>query len=618
LGVFGLPVRFKPLSTGILAAAVFVLAVDAVYAAAPKDRGNAGDVAVLAPLRHAPEAGLPAVLSDTDAVLYRDVFALQRDGDWKAADRLAARLEDRVLMGHVLAQRYLHPTKYRSRYKELQAWLGEYADHPDARRLYKLALRRKPQTWRAPKRPQSWAVPGAARAASAGAGAAEPRKRLSRANRRKVAEIKRKIRGHLRNGWTLAAKKLLETREVKRLFPTVEYDRAKARLGAGYFLAGRDEWALKWAGSAAGRSGKYVPQAHWTSGLAAWRLERYDLAARHFETVVRHETAPWVISAAAFWAARTHLVNRRPDRVNRFLEIAAGYPRTFYGLLARRMLGLANEFRWATPALEAPALEKVLASPLGRRAMALLQVGENRRAEREMRNLATQADDGLAYGILALASRANLPALAVSLDARLFPTGGGYDGAAYPMPGWTPNGGFRVDRALIFALVRQESRFNPKAKSWAGARGLMQLMPRTAGYVARDRRYRWGATRRKLFEPAVNLALGQKYIRILLESGKIKGDLFLMATAWNGGPGNLNKWRRNTKHLDDPLFFIESIPSRETRNFIERVLTNFWIYRDRLGQPVPSLDAIAAGEWPVYRALDKDVVEMAESDERRK
>ena len=75
-------------------------------------------------------------------------------------------------------------------------------------------------------------------------------------------------------------------------------------------------------------------------------------------------------------------------------------------------------------------------------------------------------------------------------------------------------------------------------------------------------------------------------------------NLFLMAAAWNGGPGNLNKWRKATEYMNDPLFFIESIPVRETRNFIEHVLSNLWIYRNRLGQKTPSLDAVAAGEWP--------------------
>ena len=90
------------------------------------------------------ELGFPKIIGHTDIDLYQEIFAVQEDGDWKTADRLIARLRDRVLMGHVMAQRYLHPTKYRSKYKELKAWMGKYADHPDAPRLYKLARRRQP------------------------------------------------------------------------------------------------------------------------------------------------------------------------------------------------------------------------------------------------------------------------------------------------------------------------------------------------------------------------------------------------------------------------------------------------------------------------------------------
>jgi soluble lytic murein transglycosylase len=114
-----------------------------------------------------------------------------------------------------------------------------------------------------------------------------------------------------------------------------------------------------------------------------------------------------------------------------------------------------------------------------------------------------------------------------------------------------------------------------------------------------------------LFKPKINLTLGQKYIEILLKSKKINGDLFLMAAAWNGGPGNLNKWRKATEYMNDPLFFIESIPVRETRNFIEHVLSNLWIYRNRLGQKTPSLDAVAAGEWPQYTPQGQDRQEIA-------
>jgi soluble lytic murein transglycosylase len=561
-------------------------------------------------------AELPEILSEADVALYQRIFHVQEAGRWKEADRLIAKLEDRLLLGHAMAQRYLHPTKYRSRYKELKAWLAEYGDHPDARRLYKLALRRKPRNWRAPKAPTYGTVSANGHGTTiVKASPRAPRKRLSAANRRKANAHKRRVRWYLRKGWTKAAKQLIRAKEVRALLSNAEYDQLRARLGAGYFVDGRDEWALDWAGKAAKRSGRYVPEAHWTAGLAAWRLGRRALASRHFEAVAgRQDISPWMVSAAAFWAARSHLVGRRPEAFNRWLDVAAAHPRTFYGLLARRILGRPMPFSWDAPQLETEAIAALTEKAGGRRVIALMQVDQGRRAERDLRGLAGGAGPKLMRGILALASRANMPSLAMRLNGTLFPNGGGFDGAAYPVPRWVPKGGFRIDRALIFALIRQESGFNPKAKSWAGASGLMQLMPRTASFVARDRRLH-SSHRRTLFEPEVNLSLGQKYIEILLADTKIKGDMFLLATAWNGGPGNLNKWRRRVKHMNDPLFFIECIPSRETRIFIERVFTNLWIYRDRLGQPMPSLDAIAAGDWPVYTALDQQTLMVADGVE---
>ena len=603
----GFTIRLAAVAGFVLAAA---LPVAAGAADSPKIKPYV-ETATLTAGETGPAEALPEILSWADAERYRTVFRLQEKGDWKAAARLIAKLDDRVLMGHVLAQRYLHPTKYRSRYKELKAWMAEYADHHYARQIFKLALKRKPKNWRAPKPPVATPPPAAARTA-----APRPKgKRLSRRQRREVGAIKRRIRGLLRQGWTLAAKKLLRTDKVGHLFSTAEMDAARARIGAGYFAAGRDEWALQWAGDAAWRSGN--TNGHWTAGLAAWRLGRQGTAAGHFEAIVRaREDSSWMISAAAFWAARAHLVGRQPARVSSLLGIAAAYPHTFYGLLARRVLGLPISFEWSTPALEEGALLSLSAAPAGRRSLALIQVGEVTRAERELRLFASRAERDMARGILALAARANLPALSVRLNNRLFSGGGGYDGAAYPVPAWVPKGGYRIDRALIYALMRQESAFNPRAKSPAGARGLMQLMPRTAGFVARDRRYRHGAKRRSLFEPEVNLTLGQKYIEILLGDKKIGADLSLFAAAWNGGPGNLNKWRRQTDNLGDALFFMESIPSRETRTFVEHVFTNLWIYRSRLGQPMPSLDAIASGEWPAYTALDGKVLRVATNVEK--
>ena len=134
--------------------------------------------------------------------------------------------------------------------------------------------------------------------------------------------------------------------------------------------------------------------------------------------------------------------------------------------------------------------------------------------------------------------------------------------------------------------------------SGAGAAGLMQLMPATAaamgGRAARD----------ILHVPEANLALGQKYLAKLMSEEPINGNLLLLAAAYNAGPGKLGQWLATIRHNDDPLLFIEALPSRETRTFVERVMTNFWIYRSRMGQSSPSLDAVATGIWPVYEGMD--------------
>ena len=202
-----------------------------------------------------------------------------------------------------------------------------------------------------------------------------------------------------------------------------------------------------------------------------------------------------------------------------------------------------------------------------------------------------------------LIGKANLPDVALRLGFRLqSKRGERHDAALFPVPGWIPEGGYSIDKALIFAFMRQESRFKTKAKSRRGASGLMQLMPATARFIATKQERRRG--RRALFEPEFNIALGQKYIQKMLDEPTIGGNLFYAVTAYNAGPGTLRKWRRQVNYRDDPLLFIESIRSRETRDYVERVLTNFWTYRRRFDQDVPSLAAVAAGAWPVYIPLD--------------
>ncbi len=601
----------RPLLNGRLARFVPLLAVGAWLAvaapaaaetaSAPQALSTPQDGAV--PDRGAPAEGwdsiLPKILSAADVERYQAIFEAQDDGKWPAADRLIAKLDDKILLGHVLAQRYLH-SAYRSSYKELKSWLDDYADHPGAEQLYTLAVKRRTRGAAAPRSPTAEKpVPPPLSPLAA------ERRELGAAGRRAADTLRAQVRQHVRRGSPQAAAKLLAGAEAKKLLGMLAFDEARVVVAQGFFNVGQNENAIVHAQPAAARSGRHLPEASWLTGLALWRLGRVADAAGHFENAARHaEGSPWLASAGAFWAARAHLVGRTPARVTPWLEAAAKHPRTFYGLLAQSLLGRSPEFNWAPPALEREAIERLATSAPGRRAVALVQAGEDRRAEKELRRFAAAADKPLARGILALAVHADMPALALRLDRQLFPNGGSYDSAAYPLPRWEPENGFRVDPALIYALIRQESGFNPNAKSGAGASGLMQLMPRTASFVARDRAYHRGAKTKKLFSPELNLTLGQRYLETLIRDPAIQGDLFFIAAAWNGGPGNLAKWWRKADHQGDPLLFIESIPLRETRIFVERVMANLWIYRHRMGQDSPSLTQLAAGEWPVYNPQD--------------
>jgi len=556
-------------------------------------------------------AAMPRILGDEDIRLYQRIFEVQESGDWKTADQLIKRLSDPVLMGHVLYQRYMHPTKYRSKYKELKDWMDAYADLPTAGMIYKLALKRRPSNWKMPVPPKVLADAGVLQVRPSFKRIHVPGMARSAVDNRRARTIRHQIKRALRRGQTLTAKRLIQDPQTKGLLSAAEYDEARVGLAKGYFIDGRDDWGLQWALPALKRSGKYLPEGHWTAGLLLWRAEKYDDAARHFEAAARHpQISDWMESASAFWAARAQVAAHQPSHVIGLLETAAKHPRTFYGLLATRLLGRDLPFNWAPPVFKADVLQQLSDNPRGRRAIALMQIGDEQRAESELRDLIRGADRPLLEGIHALAARGNMASVAVRLDTLLYPDGGGYDGAAYPIPDYIPVDGFSVDRALVYALIRQESRFNPNAKSWAGARGLMQLMPGTARFVARSTGMRL-RERSKLYTPETNLELGQRYIAMLLDESDVAKDLFKLAVAWNGGPGNLRKWERRTKYLDDPIFFIESIPSFETRTFVERVLTNFWIYRHRLGQDTPSLDAVARGEWPIYEAMGPGDSEIA-------
>jgi soluble lytic murein transglycosylase len=548
-------------------------------------------------------------LGEADVALYRQIFTAQAKGDWAAADGLIARLDDPLLMGHVLHQRYMHPTAWRSSYAELAGWLERYADHPNADRIHALAERRRPAGARAPQPPLAGYLGGAGQD---GQELVRPRWRGSSdrpaAHHQTVQAWQEAIERLVGAGDLNGALAEIE-RGRGALADPVEIGLSRWLVARGAFARGDDAGGLEQAEAAAASAGRAVPEVHWTAGIAAWRLGRIEVAARHFAVLAEAAGGhPNERARAAFWAARAEVALGRPKAAGHFLGLAAHQPRDFYGMLARAVLGEAAVFGWEGAGLRDNLLEALLRHDGARRAIALGQVGRADLAELEIRKLAARAEPEVLAGLIALAEALHLPATQMRLAQRLTHAAGRLPhGALYPLPLWRPEDGLRLDRALIFAVMRAESGFDPRAESHVGALGLMQVMPRTARWMAGKVQLDLPRTD-ALLDPATGIAFGQAYLEHLLRHPGIGDNLIFVAAAYNAGPGRVLQWQRERAAEHDPLLFLESIPMTEPRIYVKKVLTNLWSYRARLGQPNPALAALAHNQWPRYQALDEKPV----------
>ncbi len=488
------------------------------YCAAQAQRpGESADQAALAVprvgLRGAAGVGLPQPLSPSEAAQMRRIFSLQGAGSVSEAARETDRLQNDLLLGPILADRYLRgrPTP-----PELTAWLVRFGDEAEAPTVRGLLERLAPTSQAADPLPSS---PRAASRAMSG-----PRP---------------------------------------------------------LFVQNRDAAAV-----AAARTRPADADAQFVGGLAALRLGEGHAAAL-FEAAYRTAETTALRAAGAFWAARVAQRGGDRGKFAVWMRRAALEDDTFYGLIARRALGPAVACM-AHETLGNADTEALLATPQGRRAFALLQVGEKRLGEAELRALWIDTrKDGVFDRSIVLAARAvGLTDLAAEIERNGMPRP---DGAT--LVRLRPASGFLVDPPLVYALVRHESNFHAAAVSSTGARGLMQIMPRTAHAVA-------GGQARRLQDPGINLAIGQQLMLTLAEDDVIDGDLIRLLAGYGQGQGGLRKWVDGVRDEGDPLMFIEAIPNGNTRQFIEDSLVYSWQYATELHLPASSLDALAAGRYP--------------------
>ena len=371
------------------------------------------------------------------------------------------------------------------------------------------------------------------------------------------------------------------------------------RIAWVYYLNGYDRDARRLAEEGARGNTEWSVHSRWVAGLAAWRMRDYDAAAEHFRAVAANSDDVELAAAGHFWTARAETAGGRPQRVQAHLQSAARSAETFYGLLAQSALGVRRRPA-ELDSFSAEDWRTLSPLPNVRAAVALTEIGEDRLAGELLRHQARIGAPGQHEALLHLAARLNLTSAQMWL-AHNGPRGFRTDmHDRYPLPSWRPGSGWRVDPALAFAHALQESNFRPEAVSAAGARGLMQVRPGTAGDLIR-----WRGTRGdpgRLNDPVNNIEFGQAYLEYLRDQPATGGLLPRVIAAYNAGPAPVAEW--NTRFdQSDPLLFIESIPYWETRGYVPIVLRNYWIYEQEMAHDSPSRRALVSGLWPRFPGM---------------
>lgn len=534
------------------------------------------------------EIAAPRVLSAEDVRLYREIFADEDAGRFGAAAKLAAEVSDRSLMGYVEAEHFLSPKARRIPLKQLTAWLGEYSELPIAERVRALAEKKNrrhkveiaslPEVHHRGGGYEDTDIPDPPLATEV-ARAAQPQ-----------------IEAAIRASAPAQAEATLEMLVASGGAASSDIARLSQRVAASYLAEGQDDAVLRIASAVTRPDRAAVPLLDWQAGLASYRLGKFSDAAHYFETLAEDGSVPnYTRSAAAFWAARAHMQAGEPLRVVTLLTAATREQPTFYGILAARLLGEEPQAAFSEPTLDGQNFDALMDVPAAHRAVALWQVGQTESLAGEMERALSAIDLRQGPAFAALARRLDLPNLELRACETAASRGVMLTGL-FPVPRYTPEGGYNVDPSLVLAFARAESRFRADAVSGAGARGIMQIMPGTAAHMDGVT-----PTDKQLADPSYNLSLGQRYLTTLLS--QVDGNLVELAAAYNAGPGAVTRWLgTRASMLDDPLLFIESMPAAETRSYVKRVLTYYWMYARRNGENAPTLDEAAAGKWPTYHA----------------
>lgn len=528
--------------------------------------------------------GVPAQLDARERSGYRAAFAAIRDGRWTDAQISLDSMRAGPLHAIARAELYLAKGSPRVELPQLLALLGEAPELPQAEQLARLAKLRGgvdlPTLPSAQRMIWYDAAPTRVRARSIRSDAA-------------AAQIAAAMVPLIKADDAAGAEALVEGQAGELTDDALTEWRQK--VAWIYYTIGRDADARRVAALAQRGSGEFAALADWVQGLAAWRQQDCATAQTAFAAVAQRAADTEKRSAGLYWASRADMACGRPDLVGQRLRSAAQHGETFYGLLARQALGI-REVPSKAERFVAADWRAIERRPNVRVAAALAEIGEDALASEVIKHQARIGDADEHASLTRLAGRLALPATQLWLTHNCPPGARPISEARYPTPDWTPDGGWRVDKSLVFAHTLQESKFNPTIQSPAGAYGLMQIMPAAATDIGRKQGR--SIAKSDLSRPSTNMEVGQSYIEQLRDQSFTGGLLPKVIAAYNAGPTPVSNWNVQVRDNGDPLLYIESIPYWETRGYVMTVLRNYWMYEKKDGRDSSSRAALSQGMWP--------------------
>jgi soluble lytic murein transglycosylase len=334
--------------------------------------------------------------------------------------------------------------------------------------------------------------------------------------------------------------------------------------------------------------GDFVVDAHFLAGWVALRYMRDPRTAmEHFVKLQKAADTRTEQSRALYWIGRTYQAMGDQAKAKASYRDAAVNTTVYYGQLAREQIGLGKKPQDISSHTSSAATVAAVNNDEVVRAFRIMsQAGSKNQLNIFFWSLATRFDSeqelnavaGIIHDAAGTSWALRFAKACGKRDVDL-------DDWAYPirgLPQWRQLGK-PVEKALVYALSRQESEFDPNAGSNVGAQGLMQLMPGTANLIARQYRVPYAVGRLKS-DPTYNVELGAAHLADLVES--FGGSYVLTLVGYNAGPRRSKEWLQAFGDLRgaqvDPIDWVECIPFNETRQYVQKVLQNVQIYRSRL------------------------------------